>query len=182
MASGTSLLRGGLVLLMLGLCLAGSGTKSPALLAADELRAGLQDHIAGRLDEAAAHYRECTKYPRANKICLYNLGLVAQTQNRAPEAENYYRLSLVQDPNYAPAVFNLAIVRTNLGAIDDAIQLYRHYITLQPDDAGGHLNLGILLSQVGQTVAGDAEIARAMQLNPSISRPPAPAATDGAAS
>ena len=104
----------GLALLLgLALALAGCGGKSEAQLAVDALNAGLAAQAAGNLEEAKTHYSECLKHDATNKVCLYDLGVVAQTQNQPTAAENYYRLALASDPNYPPALFNLAILRTS---------------------------------------------------------------------
>ena len=70
-------------------------------------------------------------------------------------------------------MFNLAIVRTGPNA-QEAVALYRHLLALAPDDANGHLNLGFLLLSVGQTTEGNAELDRAISLDPKLAsrRPP----------
>jgi Tetratricopeptide repeat len=145
--------------------------KSEAQLASDALAAGLKAHQAGNLTEAAKDYQECLKHDTTNKYCLFDLGVIAQTQNRPTEAEKDYRLALVTDPNFGPALFNLAIIRTQAGATQEAIGIYQQFVKLNPNDASGHLHLGLLLRATGDTTNGDAEIAKALQLNPKLTVP-----------
>ncbi len=171
---GRTLLAGLLVLAVAGL--AACNSKTPAEQAAAALDQGLQAHVAGKLDEAVGHYNDCIKLESTNKLCLYNLGLVAQTQGRAVEAVTFYRASLATDPNYAPALFNLAILRTADGGQDEALTLYKKFVDLQPNDANGHLNYGLLLLTAGKTAEGEAELTKAVILNPDYaSRIPSPA-------
>lgn len=160
-----------LAALLMVFAISACSTKTPAEQATEALNAGLQAHVAGKLDEAVGHYNDCLKVEATNKLCLYNLGLIAQTQGRDGDAENSYRLALVTDPNYAPAIFNLAILRTKAGDPTEAIALYRQFIALLPNDASGHLNLGLLLRATGDTKGGDAEIAIAGALDPTLSVP-----------
>lgn len=152
--------------------------KSEAQQAAEALDQGLQAHVAGSLDQASNAYNECLKHEATNKLCLYNLGLIAQTQQRDVEAENFYRQSLQTDPAYAPSLFNLAIIRTNAGSMDEAAGLYREVIEIQPDNAAAHLNLGLLLLAQGQTALANAELTTAIKLDPTLtSRIPSPTPT-----
>src|SRR5439155_1616454 len=81
----------------------------------------LAAHAAGKLDEAVTDYYQTLEKDPKNKFAFYNLGEIAQRQNRMAAAESFYRLALEQDSKMTSALFNLAIVRTNLGAIADVI-------------------------------------------------------------
>ena len=172
------------VFFALALVVAACGGKSETQLAADELAAGLTSHNAGNLADASTHYQACLKHEATNKYCLFDLGVIAQTQNQTSQAENYYRQALVTDPNYPPALFNLAILRTSLGDTAGAIALYKQYVQLNPTDAGGHLNLGLLLRATGDQAGAATELAAALKLNPKLTIPPvessAPSATPSA--
>lgn len=164
----------GLLALVLALAFvaAACGGKSETQLAADELAAGLTSHNAGNLTDATTHYQACLKHEATNKYCLFDLGVISQTQNQTSQAENYYRQALVTDPNYPPAIFNLAILRTGLGDTAGAIALYRQYVQLDPTNAGGHLNLGLLLRATGDQAGAATELAAAIKLNPKLTIPP----------
>lgn len=139
--------------------------------AADALNRGLQAHSAGKLDDAvAAYYSTLTKDPK-NQYAYYNLGEIAQRQNRLVAAEAFYRLALEQDPKMESALFNLAIVRTNVGVAADAVVLYKQVITVNPNNAPAHFNLGLLYRQLGQTAEAQTEFAAAQKLDAKLVAP-----------
>lgn len=148
------------------------GGKSKEEQALDSLNRGLQAHADGRFDDAAAAYREVIQKDPQNKFAFYDLGLVEQIANRLDSAENNYRLALNVDPDYVPALYNLAILRTKVGATQEAIDLYRHVLKVHEEEPKSHYNLGLLLRSIGKTADGDAEIARARSLDPSLPPPP----------
>ena len=153
---------------------AGSGTPAkPSDPAADALARGIAAHNANKLDEAAKDYFEALFYDPKSKFAFYNLGQIARVQNRLAIAEGYYRSALEIDPNYGPALFGLGVVRQAFNSIQEAIDLYRKDISVEPNNAAAHYNLGILLRVQGKIADGDAEIARAMQLDPKLPQPPA---------
>jgi tetratricopeptide (TPR) repeat protein len=156
----------GQVLLAAALAACGGAGSGPATdTAQDALNRGLQAHAAGKLDDAVtAYFQTLAKDPK-NKFAFYNLGEIAQRQNRMQAAESYYRLALEQDPKMASALFNLAIVRTNAGALQDAVALYRQVIATDPSVAAPHFNLGLLLRQLGQTAEAQQELATAKGLD-----------------
>lgn len=153
---------------VLAVGLVACGGKSDSDKASDALNTGLQAHLAGDLTAAAAAYRETLALDPQNKYAYFNLGLIDQTNGNSQGAESNYRTALGIDPDYSPALFNLAIVRNDLNDVQGAIELYRKVTTLSPDNAGAHLNLGLALRRIGQTQEGDAELATAVRLDPSL--------------
>lgn len=156
----------GLVLLLVAVPACGS--KSPAQQAQDELNAGLAADAAGKVDEAATHYKACLTFEPLNKYCIFNLGVQAQNAKRLLEAENDYRLALLQDPGFPSALYNLAILRQQAGATDEAIALYRHLLQVDPKNASGHFNLGLALVATGDVEGGKKELATGVSLNPAL--------------
>jgi tetratricopeptide (TPR) repeat protein len=152
--------------------------KSNSEKAGDALSAALQAHVEGRIDDAVTGYNEVLKFDPRNKYAFYNLGLIQQTNGNLPEADNDYRLAIHTDPDYVVALFNLAVVRTTLNDNAGGIELYRHVIALQPDYAFAHLNLGLALRKTGQGGEGDAEVAKGLQLDPTLAQK-VPAAVGG---
>ena len=168
----TLALAGALTLAACGSSSHGSGspsqTTSPAS-SASLLNKALQEVVAGQTAQAQADFEQVVRLDPKNKYAYYNLGYLAQTGGRASEAETQYRLALAIDPKYGPALYNLAILRTADGATADALKLYRDAIAANGKDANAHFNLGLLLRKTGDTKRGDAEIALAVLLNPSLS-------------
>src|SRR5437773_11621325 len=102
----------------LAACLAACGgpaSGGSSETAADALNRGLAAHAAGKLDEAvAAYFTTLSKDPK-NQFAYYNLGEIAQRQNRVAAAQAFYGLALEQDPKMESALVNLAIIRTSAG-------------------------------------------------------------------
>lgn len=153
---------------------AGGATRSPDTTPG-ALARGIAAHNAGRIDEARKDYFEVLSTDPQNKFAYYNLGQIARTANQLAIAEGYYRSALDVDPLYGPALFGLGAVRQALNFISEAVDLYRRDIAVEATNAAAHYNLGILLRIQGQTADGDAEIARAIQLDPTLPQPAPPA-------
>jgi tetratricopeptide (TPR) repeat protein len=159
--------------LLCGLALAACGGPASAgnETAADALNRGLAAHAAGKLDDAvAAYFTTLSKDPK-NQYAYYNLGEIAQRQNRLVTADGFYRLALDLDPKMESALFNLAIVRTNLGITGDAVSLYKQVIAVNANNAAAHFNLGLLYRQLGQTAEAQTEFAAAQKLDAKLVAP-----------
>lgn len=146
---------------------AGTVEEGTAQEGGDLLNQALAAHVNGDLEGAETLYRQLLEQEPGNKYALYNLGLLAQQSGNPAEAEQHYRQALAIDPQYGPALFNLAILRTE-AAPEEAESLYRTTIEVNPADAAAHLNLGFLLIGQGRQDEGDAEIAEAIRLDPSL--------------
>ena len=165
---------------------AACGGSNPTAQASDPageaLARGIAAHNANKLDEAMKDYFEVLANDPKNKFAYYNLGQIARAQNKLAIAEGYYRSALETDPNYGPALFGLGVVRQAFNSVQEAVDLYTKDIAIEPTNAAAHYNLGILLRIQGKTAQGDAEIARAIQLDPKLPQPPAPTPTPKPAS
>ena len=129
---------------MAALLVACSGDeKTEADEALEALNRGLEAHVAGDLDGAAAEYQDVLEIDPRNSFAIYNLGLIDQTRGNFQSAETRYRLALSITPDFTAALFNLAIIRTELGDREEAISLYRQVIAVDPNHATGHLEPGV---------------------------------------
>lgn len=162
--------------------LSGCSSKPPAQKASVEVQKGLAAHTAGDVEGALKHYQAALKADPKNTYAIYNIGLIAQNKGDNAEAEKRYREVLAIDPNFTSALFNLAIVRTAAGDSTEAVTLYRKVIAIEPNNANAHLNLGFALIDISKRAEGDAELKKAVQLDPKLaSRVPKPTASPGAA-
>jgi tetratricopeptide (TPR) repeat protein len=158
---------------------AASPQQSDAQKANVLLNSGLAAHQAGRSAEAAADYRKALALEPQNKWAHYNLGLIEQNNGQAAAAEADYRAVVTADPNFIGALYNLAILRT-ASAPDEAADLYRRAIAVAPNMGSAHLNLGFLLISMGQKAQGQAELDKAVAIEPALSqRIPKPAVATG---
>jgi tetratricopeptide (TPR) repeat protein len=151
--------------------LAACGNTPASSTVDDALSKALQAHTAGKLDEAATAYFETLAKDPKNKFAFYNLGVIAQGQNRPAAAESYYRLALEQDARMGSALFNLAILRANAAANQEAADLYRRVIAIDPNYAAAHFNLGLVLRLLGQNAEAEQELAKAQQLDAKLVAP-----------
>jgi tetratricopeptide (TPR) repeat protein len=174
----TGFAAGGLCTLALAGCGSSGATQSSG---SQLLTAGLAAQNAGHTQVALDDYQAVLKQEPGNKYALYDLGLIYQNKGNTAAAEAQYRAALVSDPNYVPALFNLAILRTK-AAPYEAVDLYRHVIALQASYAAAHLNLGYVLRSLGQVTEGNAEIAQAVALQPSLAATASPSPQSSPAS
>jgi Flp pilus assembly protein TadD len=152
-----------------------SSANSDARQASVALQAGLLAQSQGQTQTAIDDYHKVLSLDPKNKYAYYNLGLIDQQAGRNDAAERNYRQALNIDPEFESALFNLAIIRT-VPAPVEAEALYRHVITINASNAAAHLNLGFLLRSVGRADEGNAELKKAVQLDPQLaSRIPSPA-------
>lgn len=154
---------GALVLVVLGGC----GKPSSATRANDALAAGLKAQAAGNAGIATDQYNKVLSIDPKNKFAIYDLGLLDQLAGRTAQAEARYRAALAIDPNFVRALFNLAIIRTSV-APQEAEALYQQAVAVQPTYAAAYLNLGLLRKSQGKTQQGDADLAKAVSLDPSL--------------
>jgi tetratricopeptide (TPR) repeat protein len=147
------------------------GTSGTTGTADEALSRGLQAHTAGKFDDAIAAYFETLAKDPKNKFAFYNLGVIAQGQNRAAAAESYYRLAIEQDARMSSAIFNLAILRALGGANQEAADLYRRVIAIDPNYAAAHFNLGLVLRLLGQNAEAQQELATAQRLDAKLVAP-----------
>jgi Flp pilus assembly protein TadD len=164
--------------LVLAACGGTPPAKSDSALAAEALAAGIAAHKSGDITTAAKDYYLVLTYDQGNKFAFYNLGVIAQGNNRLMAAEGFYRLVLQLDPAYPSALYNLAIIREGGSSGDtEALDLYRAAAVGDPNNASYHLHLGTLLLKLGQVEAGQVEINEALRLDPTLIAPivsPAP--------
>jgi tetratricopeptide (TPR) repeat protein len=166
-------MKGPVLLALLAAAFVGAcGGNTPAGSSVDDaLNRALQAHAAGKLDEATTAYFETLAKDPKNRFAYYNLGVIAQSQNRPVAAEAYYRLAIEQDAKFGSALFNLAIVRAQVGANQEAADLYRRVIAIDPNYAAAHFNLGLILRLLGQNAEAQTELATAQRLDAKLVAP-----------
>jgi tetratricopeptide (TPR) repeat protein len=159
--------------LALGAC--GGSSDTSTKKQGELLNAGLQAEVQGDYATAKKNFEELLKADSTNKFAHYNLGYIAQTQDKnGTEATKHYEAALKTDPEYGPALYNLAIIKTASGDDAGAIVLYQRAGTANPTDANTQLNLGFLLFKTGDKRGAEEAFRKAISLNPALrSRIPA---------
>jgi tetratricopeptide (TPR) repeat protein len=160
----------GLSVLLLAAC--GASTPAGPTPAAVEalLTSGLHAQASGDFARADADYLSVVKAEPGNSLAWYDLGVIAQQRHQDTNAVGDYDRAISPNARYVPALYNLAILET---ASDPklAAQLYERSIAVEPKDADAYLNLGFVERTLGHAAAGDADIAKAVALDPSLGRP-----------
>lgn len=129
----------------------------------------------GRLDDGRSAYLDILERDPGNRLAYYNLGMLAQIQGRTADAEDYYLRALRSNADFVPALYNLATMKQAAGQDAEAILLYTEALKTNPDHAPSHFNLGLVYLRTGQQEQGQAEIDRAIELDPQLAdREPTP--------
>jgi predicted O-linked N-acetylglucosamine transferase (SPINDLY family) len=120
----------------------------------------------GKLDEAAAGYRQAVTL-QPGLIEAHNLlGAILKHQGRAQEALNSYLQALAIKPDYAEAHNNLGLLFADQGQEREAFECYQTALILNPALAEAHNNLGALLRERGQLDDAIVCLRRAVEIRP----------------
>lgn len=163
-----------------------------------QLRAALEHHQAGRLQEADAMYALLPDHSDAlhlrgviasqtgrpqlaaeligRAIALNasqpryycNLGSAQQALGEYEAAVASYRQALAIDPGYAMAHSNMGSAMQDLGQPQEAMACFRAAIAAQPDYADAHSNLGSVLKGLGRLEEAVASYRQAIALAPAL--------------
>ena len=85
-----------------------------------------------------------------------------------PQAEQFYRQILAQQPKHAGALHYLGVIAAQVGHHDAAAELIRQAIAIKPNDADAHNSLGNVLKDSGQLDEAIAAFRQAITLNPRL--------------
>ncbi len=141
-----------------------TGRKPTDLKAA--LRAAIQHHQAGRLQQAEQIYRRVLEVQPNNADALQLLGLMAHQVGRHETAIRLIGKAIQVNPSHAALHNNLGEAQRALGRFSDAIASYRRALAIKPDYAEAHNNLGIVLAEQGDLDDAVASYRRAQALKP----------------
>lgn len=106
--------------------------------------------MAGRFDEAIAHYREALRRRPGSAEAQHKWGLALDRTGRHQLAIDHYQLALLLDPNLADAHYNLGNALQALGRHQEAIRNYQRTVQLKPNHVEARINRGISLYSLGR--------------------------------
>jgi len=107
-------------------------------------------------------------YPNDPEV-LFSLGLAEKRQGRYPEAEEFYRRAIQQDPKFSEALSNLGNVYLAQKQTTLAIASYQQAIGINPDRGAYYYNLWRAYSQESYLSGKiDQALQRAQQLAPEL--------------
>ena len=98
--------------------------------------------------------------------CLLASGRSSSLSSSA-QAVHYYSEAIAAKSNFVPALYNLAVSEA---ASDPTweLGLFRRLVALQPDNAEELFNEGPLLESTGQAALGRQDVAKAVDIHPSL--------------
>jgi tetratricopeptide (TPR) repeat protein len=128
--------------------------------ATDILAAALEQHQAGRHDDAERLYRQALNADPREPTALYLYGLMAFEAGRAEQAADLFEQLVSLRPDHAEAQITLANLRHWRGEPVAAIKGYRRALALDADRADAAVGLANALRESGD-VAGATEAGRA---------------------
>ncbi len=148
-------------------------------LAADPDQVMMHDDVAslylqfGRIDEAAAHYRESARLRPGSPAAAYNLGTTLLQAGALDEAAGELERALRLNPDYALAHNNLGAVFRLQGRLADAVRHFRRSLAIRPDDGEALYNLANALMMQGALDEAAALYRRAVDAAPDAPEPAA---------
>jgi tetratricopeptide (TPR) repeat protein len=128
--------------------------------------AGVEQHRAGRIEQALALYQRVLAANPNHADAHNNLGVVLAALDRTDAAVAHYERAIVLKPGYAEAHNNLALTLDRLGKIHAALTHYQRALSLNPSYAEAYNNLGLTLAAHGKMAAAALHYERAIALKP----------------
>ena len=131
-----------------------------------KLALAAEAHRQGKLDEAAATYREVLRANPNNVDALRLLGGIAAAQHRYDDAERRLRRAIELAPDFARAIIDLGRLLKEQSRFQEAIDCFDKAIALEPDSAQAHFLLASTLAPAALTYEAVEEYQRALELKP----------------
>jgi len=127
---------------------------------------GLEHHQDGRLQRAAALYREALAHEPDHAEANHLLGLLQHQTGRREEAVERLQQAAAAVPDNASYHSNLGVVLQALGRLEEADACYLRALALDPGIAAVHSNRGVVLHGLGRLGEAEAAYRRALALDP----------------
>ena len=122
----------------------------------------------GKLDDAAASYRQAIAIRADFAEAYNNLGNILRAQHLPADAEQCFKQAIAINPALAQAYFNLGYLSQEQGRLNDAIDNFKQGLRREPDTAIVYRDLGYALFQAGQLAAAKQAFAQGIALDPGI--------------
>lgn len=118
--------------------------------ARDLFQQALQQHAAGRLDEAETCYRQSLQHLPGRPSTLTNLGAVLLKLDRAAEALPLLDQALQSEPGNAEALSHRALALAELGRDGDALTVFDALLAAGFGSAAVHYHRALCLARLGR--------------------------------
>jgi Flp pilus assembly protein TadD len=131
------------------------------------LQAGLKQGEIRDFAGAEATFKRVLDLEPKNKLAWYNLGVVAQHNNRTADARKAYDHALGVDPHFKSALYNKALLVEQEDP-DQAVELLQRVVATDSKAATAYLHLGQALAKKGRDEAARDAFVKAAQADPSL--------------
>ena len=147
----------------------GSGnSNSPSSSANALVSQGLKAEKSGHTQQAIDDFKAAAAKNPVSPVADDDLGVIYQQYVKQPtQAASYYNKAILADASYKPALYNLAILDTT-SSPQDAINLYNQLLKINPNDSNVLYHLGLILFNQGQKTEGQADVQKAVLINPAL--------------
>jgi tetratricopeptide (TPR) repeat protein len=145
--------------------IAGCGKSAPKPDLATLLGAGTSAEQQGRLDDAEQLFIQAEQLDPNSATAHFDLGQVAQAQNRDAAALAEYNIAIRLDPTFVRPRYNAATIYSTTDP-QRAIAGYEQVVQLDPKNAAAYLNLGLIQIQQNQPADVATNLRRAVHLDP----------------
>jgi len=141
----------------------------PNVVVEDSLGYAMQ--MAGRLDEAAAHFERAVQINPTDCMSLLYMGVVRFYQGRVPEAIDYAQAAIRSQADSAKAHNLLGMALAKQNSAEAALDEMRRAVELAPKDSEIRNDLGLALARLGRIREAIDEFHEAVRLNPNNAAP-----------
>jgi len=124
----------------------------------------------GKINEAAAAYRDAVAIKPDYAEAHCNLGNALKQRGELNEAVGAYRAAIANKPDYAKAHYNLGLALREQGKRDEAVEAWRQTVMLDPNMAEAHSDLGVALQELGRFDEAVAAYRQAIRIKPDYDR------------
>ncbi|MFJ1609956.1 tetratricopeptide repeat protein [Streptomyces sp. NPDC088253] len=149
----------------------GPGPAAPAARLAAKaeglLQVGIKQGENKDFPGATRSFRQVLDLDPANKLAWYNLGVIAQHDNRTADARAAYDHALKIDPDFESALYNKAVL-IEPSHTDQAIAILRRIVGADPKAATAYLHLGQALAKKGRDGEAEDAFGRAVRADRSL--------------
>jgi Flp pilus assembly protein TadD len=133
---------------------------------ADAIRVAIDYHKAGRLNEAAALYRQMLAADPDHFDALQLLGVLSHQTGDTKRAVELLERSCTVRPDDPAAVLDLGAAYQAMHRLRDAERCFRSALAMKPNWDHAHNRLGIVLQACGELAASEACFRQALTCNP----------------
>jgi tetratricopeptide (TPR) repeat protein len=138
------------------------------------LQTGLTQADKKNWSAATTTFQKVLAINPTNVYANYDLGWIAQSRGNSNEAVSYYTKCLAANAAYTPAMYNEAILLEGSHP-QQAIAMYQKIVSVDPKASSAYLRMALVQAEQGDTAAAKANDAKAVSIDPALSKYKLPA-------